>query len=411
MENSELITKAIQYINKEKKNSDISIEDVAANAGFSTDYFNRLFLAHTGFNVMEYVLFTRLKSAALDLRMSEKSILEIALDCGYTSHESFSRAFKKQYGITPSEYRKKYEKAECWYGDFHNDTVAARLTHEFKQLKVADPDEIREYLLEKDALKWGYMAVTTKVNGGAGLYIGDDFRRGFVWFYEIGDKIWGDIISEDFALISEYLKLFSDDRFEMCLFSSDDVDAVTSALLEYGIKINELNYFDECVYTGAPYELTAPEGITMRELRYDDLEMISAYFIEKGSVSPKIDYYKRELYKRDILKSDEMTELLFGIFSEDRLIGMSYGGLQYANGFVLNNCIYTDFADKAFKDEALYRYAFKFVTNAILEKGVLPFDDFQTACLKPENKCGSFNSVDLGYRLVNRSYRPKYEII
>ncbi|MBQ7669285.1 MAG: helix-turn-helix transcriptional regulator [Clostridia bacterium] len=411
MENSELITKAIRYINNEKKNSGMSIEDVAVNAGFSTNYFNRIFFEHTGFNVMEYIRFTRLKAAAISLRTSERSVIDIALDCGYETHESFTRAFKKQYEMTPSEYRKKYEKAECWYGEFNNDTIAARLTHEFKQLKVADPDEIREYLLEKDALKWGYMAVTTKVNGGAGFYIGDDFRRGFVWFYEIDDKIWGDVICEDLALVAEYLKLFSDDRFEMCFFSLDDVDAVTSALLEYGIKVFESDCYDECVYTGKPYDLIAPEGITMRELHYDDFEMIRSYLVGKGSDLPKIEFYKRELYKRDVLKSDEMTVLIFGIFSEDRLIGLSYGGLQYANGFKLNNCIYTDFADEEYKDDALYRFAFKFVTKAVLEKGALPFDDVQTPCYKPEDKYGSFNSVDLGYKLVNRSYHPKYEIV
>ncbi len=46
MENSELITKALKYIREENKSSEITIEDVAAHAGFSTDYFNRVFL-HT----------------------------------------------------------------------------------------------------------------------------------------------------------------------------------------------------------------------------------------------------------------------------------------------------------------------------------------------------------------------------
>ena len=54
MENSELITKALNYIKSENKKSDITIDDVAAHAGFSTDYFNRIFFAHTGFNIMEY---------------------------------------------------------------------------------------------------------------------------------------------------------------------------------------------------------------------------------------------------------------------------------------------------------------------------------------------------------------------
>ena len=84
MENSELITKALQYIKTATVNSEISIEDVANHAGFSTDYFNRIFLAHTGFNVMEYVRFSRMKKAAHLLRCTDKDILNIALDCGNT---------------------------------------------------------------------------------------------------------------------------------------------------------------------------------------------------------------------------------------------------------------------------------------------------------------------------------------
>ena len=60
MENSELISKAINYIKTENSKSNITIEDVATQAGFSTDYFNRIFFAHTGFSIMEYVRFNRL---------------------------------------------------------------------------------------------------------------------------------------------------------------------------------------------------------------------------------------------------------------------------------------------------------------------------------------------------------------
>ena len=52
MENSELITRALSYIRSESRKSDIGIEDVAAHAGFSKDYFNRIFFAHTGFSVL-----------------------------------------------------------------------------------------------------------------------------------------------------------------------------------------------------------------------------------------------------------------------------------------------------------------------------------------------------------------------
>ena len=45
MENNELITNALRYINGECKNSELTIEDIAVNAGFCTDYFNRIDLS------------------------------------------------------------------------------------------------------------------------------------------------------------------------------------------------------------------------------------------------------------------------------------------------------------------------------------------------------------------------------
>ena len=155
MENSELITKALDYIRRENQHSGITIEDVAAHAGFSTDYFNRIFQAHTGFTVMEYVRFRRMKKAAHLLRTTNLEVLDIALDCGYEAHESFSRAFKKHYGVSPAEYRKQTEKTEAFYGDFFNDTVGTRLCHEFPGFRIADTDEVIDFMLETNALKYG----------------------------------------------------------------------------------------------------------------------------------------------------------------------------------------------------------------------------------------------------------------
>ncbi|MBE6709093.1 MAG: helix-turn-helix transcriptional regulator [Ruminococcaceae bacterium] len=136
MENSNIVKQAIDYIRNESYKSDMTIDDVAANAGFSTNYFNSIFAAHTGFNVMEYVRFIRLKNAAMLLLKTNREVLDIALECGYEAHESFTRAFKRQYGNTPNEYRKKKSRA-MFFEDFCNETVGARMIHEFPQLKSA----------------------------------------------------------------------------------------------------------------------------------------------------------------------------------------------------------------------------------------------------------------------------------
>ena len=403
MENSELITKALNYIKSENKKSDITIDDVATHAGFSTDYFNRIFFAHTGFNIMEYVRFSRLKKAAHLLRGTNNDILDIALDCGYEAHESFSRAFKNQYGISPSEYRKKYEKVEAYYGDFYNDTIGARLLHEFKDFKLADSDDVIDYLLETDALRYGYTAVCFRVNGGAALYNGEDFRDGFVWFTEWDNRFEGEIICDDWDKIAEYKKIFSDKRFDMILYTLESDEEIKYEFSKRGVTIGNINRRQSNIYTGEPYALTPIEDITMRLIKYDDVDLVGKFLSERypdrGSNSPRLKYLKHELHQRDVIGNTEHSVFMFGIFKGNRLIGVSDGGLQNAHGFVINNCVVTSVL-REYETEELYQYAFKFVTNAALEKDALPVDDTQTPNTPNENKSGMFNSTELGYRTI-----------
>ena len=397
MENSELITKALKYIKSENKNSEITIEDVADHAGFSTDYFNRVFFAHTGFNVMEYVRFSRMKKATHLLRTTDKDVLDIALDCGYEAHESFTRAFKKQYGVSPAEYRKQTEKTEAFYGDFFNDTVGARLTHEFKDFKIADTDEVIDFMLETGALKYGYVAICCRVNGGAALYSGEDFRDGFIWFTEWDGRFRGDIVCDNYEKIADYLKIFSDDRFDMVIYTTDDDHRIKDTLAGYGVNISGIDRYEERYYTGEPYQITPPDRYTVRLIKYEDYDTVRAFCDRKGCFTHYILHMKQELYQRDVLGNEEHSVFGFAIFYRDEMVGISLGGLQRVHGFVINNCIATTLLDEH-KSEELYEYVFKFITNAALEKGALPFDDIQTPFTKENSKSGKFDSSEFGYK-------------
>ena len=397
MENSELITKALKYIKSENKNSEITIEDVADHAGFSTDYFNRVFFAHTGFNVMEYVRFSRMKKATHLLRTTDKDVLDIALDCGYEAHESFTRAFKKQYGVSPAEYRKQTEKTEAFYGDFFNDTVGARLTHEFKDFKIADTDEVIDFMLETGALKYGYVAICCRVNGGAALYSGEDFRDGFIWFTEWDGRFMGDIVCEDYEKIAAYLKTFSDDRFDMNIYTLDDDRVITDSLAEFGVNITEIKRYESRYYTGEPYQITPPDGYTVRMIKYDDYDTVHSFCDKKGWYTHYIPHMKQELYQRDVLGNDEHSVFGFAIFHKDEMVGISLGALQRVHGFVINNCVATTLLDEH-KSEELYEYVFKFITNAALEKGTLPYDNVQLPFDRESSKSGKFDSSEFGYK-------------
>ncbi len=402
MENRELIERAIQYIRTSHQAPDLSIDTVAEHAGFSTDYFNRIFAAHTGFTVMEYVRFLRLRKASLLLRSSERDILDIALEVGYESHESFTRAFKKQYGRTPSEFREAMRSTEAWYGEYHHETLGPRLLHEFPSLRQADSDEVIDLLLERDAIRFGYPAVCFVVNGGAALYEGTDPADGFVWCTEWdGGRIDVEIYAEDYDKIARYCQIFKEKRFVKILYRNDEPETIEAELARRGCHYTISSRIPEAVYRGEPYEIPFPEGYAMRELTYADRAIIEAYYQNRSRPVPQpyIYYLFRELEARDVHGCLDHSIFLFGIFHGETLVGLSRGALQRAHGFVVNNCVETGFTD-GHASEELYRCAFMFVTNAALSKGALPMDDIQYPAAKPENRCGVFDSTELGYEVV-----------
>lgn len=93
-----------QYI-REHINEPLSREVLAAVAGFSIPHFHRIFTAHMGENISNYVRRVRLERAGRKLRMGAVDITEVALAAGYDTHAAFGKAFKQQYGLSPSEFR------------------------------------------------------------------------------------------------------------------------------------------------------------------------------------------------------------------------------------------------------------------------------------------------------------------
>ena len=97
---------AIDFIEKNLKN-DLSYVMIAKRAFFSQWHFQRVFHILVDETVGDYIRKRRLTSAAKDLIKSKSKIIEIAFDYGYDAPESFTRAFKNYFGITPSAFRKK----------------------------------------------------------------------------------------------------------------------------------------------------------------------------------------------------------------------------------------------------------------------------------------------------------------
>lgn len=84
---------------------DLSLDAVAKRARLSAFHFHRLFRLAVGETLKQYTQRLRLERAANRLVIHDTSILDVALDSGFQSHETFSREFKRRFQVTPRGYR------------------------------------------------------------------------------------------------------------------------------------------------------------------------------------------------------------------------------------------------------------------------------------------------------------------
>jgi len=100
------LNKAVNFIEANLQN-EITLKQVASEAGFSLYHFHRIFHSLVGDSLKEYIRKRRLSCAAHELNFAKKNITETAFDYQYSTPESFSRAFKKQFSVNPSHFLKK----------------------------------------------------------------------------------------------------------------------------------------------------------------------------------------------------------------------------------------------------------------------------------------------------------------
>ena len=93
---------SIDFIEK-NLTEELDIEDIAAKAALSPFYYQRIFGALCGVTVGEYIRVRRMTLAAQELNGKDVKVIDAAVKYGYDSPDSFSKAFQKFHGITPSQ--------------------------------------------------------------------------------------------------------------------------------------------------------------------------------------------------------------------------------------------------------------------------------------------------------------------
>lgn len=385
-ETQKLIGKAISYI-RSGFAEELTIADVADHAGFSTDYFNRLFREHTGFTVMEYVRFIRLSRAALLLRTTAREITDIAFACGYETHESFTRAFGSLYGRSPSEYRTYYENLPMTYADAADKTAAVRFLHDHPSFTQTDNAVVVDELLSADAIRHGICAVvmyeyngTQFVSDAPGSYIGLD---------RFGNSVYADIVSDDPAKTAEYIGLLRGFSEATSFSLSGEEPEVIRTMEEYGISA-EVSV-REWLYRGGTIPHTC--AYRMRRLTADDIPAVKAFAAEYGSDWKVVE----SLTQRDVFHNAPYDEPL-GIYDGETLIA------------IFRTCIYGKYGFRVgdvegvaslgrYRNPAFFRDAYTMAINYLVEKGYMPF------CSIPNTE--DFNPESYGFDMVKTVYTAK----
>lgn len=100
------LRKVIDFIGQHL-DEELSLESLSEFFCISKFHFHRLFTSFTGMSLQQYIRWLRLKRAAHQLIVDkDQSIINIAINAGFESHEAFSRVFKKMCGISPRQYRR-----------------------------------------------------------------------------------------------------------------------------------------------------------------------------------------------------------------------------------------------------------------------------------------------------------------
>ena len=108
---TEVIRRAKAFIDENIGNGDLSLQTISDAMGLTAPYFSQLFSRETGQGVSTYITGLRMEFAGRLLASSDLKVDDIAAQAGFSSASYFNLVFKKNFGMTPTQYRKKTKKS------------------------------------------------------------------------------------------------------------------------------------------------------------------------------------------------------------------------------------------------------------------------------------------------------------
>lgn len=142
------IIRVCDYINHHL-DDELTLDRLSAVSGFSKYHFHRVFSAYAGMNLIKFIQMSRLKRASFRLVFkADVKIIDIAFEAGFESAEAFSRAFKREFEQSPSEFR-KLPKWQQWHKKKHAPIIQENKKIDGKmEVKIVNIEAIKVAALE-----------------------------------------------------------------------------------------------------------------------------------------------------------------------------------------------------------------------------------------------------------------------
>lgn len=222
----------------------ISLHMLAAEAKYSPWHATRIFKDLTGKTPLEYIRALRLSRAALKLRDQDTRVIDVAFDFVFDSHEGFTRAFSRQFGLTPRDYSKTTP-----------------------PLKLFMPGRIRDYYLtlqkgemdmSKDSTnKTVFVQVVERPARKLILKRGTRASHYFEYCEEVGCDVW-DVLSGVKEAIYEPIGMWLPDNMRKPCTSvyaqGVEVPADYAGEVPKGFELIDLPPCKMMIFQGQPYE-------------------------------------------------------------------------------------------------------------------------------------------------------------
>lgn len=106
---SRTVFRVLEYVQRNYSSCNLSNQDIAAYVYLTPTYLSSLFKKETGKTISDYVIEVRIEKSMELLKKLRIKLYEVAKAVGYNDANYFAKVFKKQVGLTPSEYREKYK--------------------------------------------------------------------------------------------------------------------------------------------------------------------------------------------------------------------------------------------------------------------------------------------------------------